>query len=137
MGNKRFDIAGMVADIQEKQHIGAAVAPATAEKGQGGGEPFDPRTPSAPVEPEMDDTAQVRRGRPRVQRRIDRPKMVGVGLDVELHRQLGMVKLEEGIDMKDLIYLVTRDFMQRNFTDGHLSAKAVAYLQNKLSEVNG
>ena len=75
-------------------------------------------------------------GRPKVQKKIERNKAMNVHFDLETHKLLKNMKFYHEIEMKDIPYVLTREFFKKYEAGGKLSDEGLAYIQRLLSEVN-
>lgn len=75
-------------------------------------------------------------GRPKYQQKVRREKAMNVYFDSETHQLLKNIKFYHDIEMKDVPYLLTREFFKKYGTGERLSVEGVAYLQRLLDEVN-
>ena len=75
-------------------------------------------------------------GRPKYQQKIRREKAMNVYFDPETHQLLKNIKFYHDIEMKDVPYLLTREFFKKYGAGEKLSADGVAYLKRLLDEVN-
>lgn len=87
--------------------------------------------PVPAVEPE-----RVGAGRPKVLRKVERGKPMNVYFDPHTHQLLKNMKFYHDIEMKDIPYVLTREFFKKYEVDGRLSVEGVTYLQRLLEEVN-
>ena len=88
------------------------------------------------------DTVEVKeakktKGRPKQILKVERVKPMNVWLDVNTHKMLGRIKVEYGIEMKDVTYIAIRKFLDEHMKDGELDEKGLSYLENKQKELNG
>ena len=79
---------------------------------------------------------RVGAGRPKVQRRIERGKAMNVFFDENTHQLLKNMKFYHDVEMKEIPYVLTREFFKKYEMDGKLSQEGLAYLQKLLAEVN-
>lgn len=64
-------------------------------------------------------------------------KAMNVWFDVDTHKDLGRIKLEHDIDMREIAYIAIRKFLDDYMKDGKLNEKGINYLEKKLKELNG
>lgn len=79
---------------------------------------------------------RVGAGRPKIQRRIERGKAMNVYFDENTHQLLKNMKFYHDIEMKDIPYVLTREFFKKYEVNGQLNTEGIAYLQRLLAEVN-
>lgn len=79
---------------------------------------------------------RVGAGRPKTVRRVERDKAMNVYFDKETHKLLKNMKFYHDIEMKDIPYVLTREFFKKYEVNGQLNAEGIAYLQRLLAEVN-
>lgn len=79
---------------------------------------------------------RVGAGRPKVQKKVERSKAMNVHFDTETHKLLKNMKFYHEIEMKDIPYVLTREFFKKYEVGGKLNAEGLAYLQRLLAEVN-
>lgn len=79
---------------------------------------------------------RVGAGRPKVQRRVERGKPMNVYFDEQTHKLLKNMKFYHEIEMKDIPYVLTREFFRQYEVGGKLNEEGLAYLQKLLAEVN-
>ena len=89
------------------------------------------------VEPTEVKESRGVKGRPKLTPKVERKKVMNVWFDVATHKTLGRIKLEHGIEMKDLTYIAIRKFLDEYMEGGELSEKGISYLEKKLKELNG
>ena len=81
-------------------------------------------------------TQRVGAGRPKIDRKVDRTKAMNVYFDPDTHNLLKNMKFYHEIEMKDIPYVLTRDFFKKFEKDGKLTAEGYDYIQRLLAEVN-
>lgn len=81
-------------------------------------------------------TGRVGAGRPKTQKRVERGKAMNVYFDENTHQLLKNMKFYHDIEMKDIPYVLTREFFKKYEMNGQLNAEGLAYLQRLLAEVN-
>lgn len=81
-------------------------------------------------------TGRVGAGRPKTQKRVERGKAMNVYFDEKTHQLLKNMKFYHDIEMKDIPYVLTREFFKKYEMNGQLNAEGLAYLQRLLAEVN-
>ena len=69
--------------------------------------------------------------------KVERKKAMNVWFDVDTHKDLGRIKLEHDIDMREIAYIAIRKFLDEYMKDGKLNEKGINYLEKKLKELNG
>jgi hypothetical protein len=79
---------------------------------------------------------RVGAGRPKLQRRVERGKAMNVYFDENTHQLLKNMKFYHDIEMKDIPYVLTREFFKKYEVNGQLNPEGIAYLQRLLAEVN-
>ena len=79
---------------------------------------------------------RVGAGRPKIERKVKREKAMNVYFDPATHDRLRSMKFFHDIEMKDIPYVLTREFFKKYDVDGKLSSEGLAYIQRLLSEVN-
>lgn len=77
------------------------------------------------------------KGRSKLIPKMERKKVMNVWFDVDTHKTLGRIKLEHGIDMREVAYIAIRKFLDEHMKDGELNEKGLSYLEKKLKELNG
>ena len=75
--------------------------------------------------------------RSKVTQKMERKKAMNVWFDVDTHKDLGRIKLEHDIDMREVAYIAIRKFLDEYMKDGKLNEKGINYLEKKLKELNG
>lgn len=97
-----------------------------------------PVVPHTVIVQQAEHAAQQRvgAGRPKIDRKVDRPKAMNVYFDPETHNLLKNMKFYHEIEMKDIPYVLTREFFKKFEKDGKLTAEGYEYIQRLLSEVN-
>ena len=53
------------------------------------------------------------------------------GSNVDTHKDLGRIKLEHDIDMREIAYIAIRKFLDEYMKDGKLNEKGINYLEKK------
>ena len=100
----------------------------------------DPVPATQPVptytHPQPQQSDRVGAGRPKIPRRVERGKAMNVYFDSDTHQLLKNMKFYHDIEMKDIPYVLTREFFKKYETGGKLNDEGMAYLQRLLSEVN-
>lgn len=79
---------------------------------------------------------RVGAGRPKIQRRIERGKAMNVYFDENTHQLLKNMKFFHDIEMKDIPYLLTREFFKKYEVGGKLNDEGLMYIKRLLNEVN-
>ena len=79
---------------------------------------------------------RVGAGRPKTQKRVERGKAMNVYFDEKTHQLLKNMKFYNDIEMKDIPYVLTREFFKKYEVNGQLNTEGIAYLQRLLAEVN-
>lgn len=74
-------------------------------------------------------------GRPKKNYKITRDKPMNILLDAETHKELGFLKLEYGIEMRDTIYVVLRKFLNENFQNRVLSKEGKDIIEKGLKDL--
>lgn len=93
-----------------------------------------PQPPIIKVEKEVEKAGP---GRPKTIKKLERPKPMNVYFDMGTHKELGMIKLEHNFEMKDVAYIAIRKFLEEYSVNGRLNEQGIAYLQEKIREING
>lgn len=88
-----------------------------------------------PAIPQMQ-SERVGSGRPKIARRVEREKAMNVYFDKDTHKLLKNMKFYHDIEMKDIPYVLTREFFKKHEVNGQLNSEGLAYLQRLLAEVN-
>lgn len=82
------------------------------------------------------ETERVGAGRPKIARKVERKKVMNVFFDEETHQTLKNIRFFQHIEMKDIPYVLTREFFKKYKSDGMLSAEGVNILKKLLEEIN-
>ena len=75
-------------------------------------------------------------GRPKIGRKVERPKAMNVYFDPDTHNLLKNMKFYHDIEMKEIPYILTREFFKKYEQGGKLTAEGYNYIQQLLEEVN-
>lgn len=87
--------------------------------------------PIVEIQPE-----KVGAGRPKIPRRVERGKAMNVYFDENTHQLLKNMKFFHDIEMKDIPYLLTREFFKKYEVGGKLNDEGLMYIKRLLDEVN-
>lgn len=79
---------------------------------------------------------RVGAGRPKIQRRVERGKAMNVYFDPDTHQLLKNMKCFHDIEMKEIPYILTREFFKKYEVGGKLNEEGLAYIKKLLEEVN-
>ena len=79
---------------------------------------------------------RVGAGRPKLQKKVEREKAMNVYFDADTHQLLKNMKFFHDIEMKDIPYLLTREFFKKYEAGGKLTEDGLAYIKKLLAEVN-
>lgn len=79
---------------------------------------------------------RVGAGRPKVSRRVERGKAMNVYFDPDTHQLLKNMKFFHDIEMKEIPYILTREFFKKYEVGGKLNEDGLAYIKKLLEEVN-
>lgn len=91
-----------------------------------------------PVYPKYMERQQERTGagRPKQKKKIPREKAMNVYFDQNTHELLKNMKFYHDIEMKDIPYLLTREFFKKYEIGGKLNEEGLLYIKRLLDEVN-
>lgn len=126
-----------------KQKSGIGMEP-LGEEGRGEGDPtqqYASRPQTAPTQQSTPATSEEpnRRtvGRPTKARKLDRTNSqnVTVYVDKTNKRRLDLIKLENGLDIKDVMLAATVDFMDRYANGNSLTEAGKELVQRRINEI--
>lgn len=87
------------------------------------------------AEEQNSNTQPKRVGRPKKIQKISRSKSTSFLVDVDTLKDLNFLKIEYEYDIKDVIYVLIRDFLEKNFQNRVLSEEGKAFLEERLKDL--
>lgn len=76
-------------------------------------------------------------GRPRKMTALNLNNPKTIKFDDVVNRRLLMIKVDYKIDLKDIVYLATVEYLDKHFPGGEASEKDIAKIKKQISEIYG
>lgn len=122
--NKKVDLLGGITSMVESQ------------KGENAAYKMKKETEKPEME-EVSEAVQQKEnfGRRKKNRKIERGKLMAFTVDAETKINLNFLKIQYGYDMQDVIFVLVRDFLEKNYQNRELTKEGKAFLEERLKDL--
>lgn len=122
--NKKVDLLGGITSMVESQ------------KGENAAYKMKKETEKPEME-EVSEAVQQKEnfGRRKKNRKIERSKLMAFTVDADTKINLNFLKIQYGYDMQDVIFVLVRDFLEKNYQNRELTKEGKAFLEERLKDL--
>lgn len=122
--NKKVDLLGGITSMVESQ------------KGENAAYKMKKETEKPEME-EVSEAVQQKENfsRRKKNRKIERSKLMAFTVDADTKINLNFLKIQYGYDMQDVIFVLVRDFLEKNYQNRELTKEGKAFLEKRLKDL--